>query len=418
MGTGVGKAIEQMRQHDEAGLNYIFSKTYNFVYLRAKNILDQEEDVKNLVQKVYLQMYEMSDALERENLYEWLGKQVYILGSRWYRKRKEREADFIEMEEDELTVEKNRQLEESADFISKTVDQLPYLYQATMYAFYYDYLRVEEIAELMQCEAGIVRNRLNYTRKYLLEAMEESSKDVSFTIETVRAGLRKWSIENCLGMTATQNVYTSICRELGLQAESIYVEGKEFAGVNNTIVYHQQDGLECLKEEILAHSPKAKVNKKQVVCIAAIVIAVTIVIILGVVLAKDAKDHKKTNDSTQITQEDKTEDEQKIVIDETEESAGDGALVQPEDSEYVFPNSDKELLKKEQLQQYTKEQLRLGRNEIYARHGMVFGGELGQYFQSKTWYRLNPAVLRVQDCKTNMIEDQNVEIIKQVEATK
>lgn len=416
METGIGKAIEQIRQHDEAGLNYIFSKTYNYVYLRAKNILDKEEDVKNLMQKVYLQMYEASDKLEREMLYEWLGKRVYTLGSQWYRKRKEREASTIEMEEAELKVEKSRQLEESADFISKTVDQLPYLYQATAYAFYYDYLKVEEIAELMECEAGIVRNRLNYTRKYLLKAMEESTKDVSFTIEAVRVGLRKWSVENCLGMTATQNVYTAICRELGLQAEAIYVEGKDFAGVNNTIVYHEKDGLEHLKEEILLHSPKVKVDKRRILSIAGIVAAIVILAVLGIVLVKGIKDNKKSNDSTQITQEDKTEDEQETVIDDTEESTESEGTVQLEESEYVFPNSDKELLKKEDLQQYTKEQLRLGRNEIYARHGVIFSGELGEYFRTKSWY--HPTVEDLDDNVLSMTEEANIITIQEVEKTK
>ena len=32
-------AMEQMKKNEEQGLNYIYSKTYNYVYLRAKNIL-------------------------------------------------------------------------------------------------------------------------------------------------------------------------------------------------------------------------------------------------------------------------------------------------------------------------------------------------------------------------------------------
>ena len=33
-------------------LNAIYSKTYNFVYLRAKTILEKEEDVQELMKEV------------------------------------------------------------------------------------------------------------------------------------------------------------------------------------------------------------------------------------------------------------------------------------------------------------------------------------------------------------------------------
>ena len=41
MENGMKLAVDQMKQREEAGLNYIYSQTYNFVYLRAKSILKQ-----------------------------------------------------------------------------------------------------------------------------------------------------------------------------------------------------------------------------------------------------------------------------------------------------------------------------------------------------------------------------------------
>lgn len=61
--------------------------------------------------------------------------------------------------------------------------------------------------------------------------------------------------------------------------------------------------------------------------------------------------------------------------------------VQTED-EYVLPYSDTRLVSKQDLQGLTKEECRLARNELYARHGRRFGdgGELQTYFDSKSWY--------------------------------
>lgn len=56
--------------------------------------------------------------------------------------------------------------------------------------------------------------------------------------------------------------------------------------------------------------------------------------------------------------------------------------------EYIFPNSDRAYLTREEVADLTPEQLRLARNEIYARHGRIFQDEeLAAYFGSKSWYQ-------------------------------
>ena len=55
--------------------------------------------------------------------------------------------------------------------------------------------------------------------------------------------------------------------------------------------------------------------------------------------------------------------------------------------EYIFPDSDTQKLTKADLKGLSKKQLRIGRNEIYARHGRKFkDSELQSYFDSKQWY--------------------------------
>ena len=55
--------------------------------------------------------------------------------------------------------------------------------------------------------------------------------------------------------------------------------------------------------------------------------------------------------------------------------------------DYIFPNSSTEYLSAEMLYLMTNEQLKLARNEIYARHGRMFSNpDLQQYFMSKAWY--------------------------------
>ncbi len=56
-------------------------------------------------------------------------------------------------------------------------------------------------------------------------------------------------------------------------------------------------------------------------------------------------------------------------------------------SEYILPNSNSAYLTEADLAALTKEELRLARNEIYARHGRKFKDSgLNDYFMGKSWY--------------------------------
>lgn len=55
--------------------------------------------------------------------------------------------------------------------------------------------------------------------------------------------------------------------------------------------------------------------------------------------------------------------------------------------DYIFPDSDKKLLTEADFKGKTKEELRIGRNEIFARRGRKFQTkDLNDWFSSKDWY--------------------------------
>lgn len=449
MEKGLEGAIEQVKKQNEAGLNYIYSKTYNFVYLRAKTILKNEEDVRKLMQQVYQQAFEFSDELKADNVYEWLGKNTYVIGRRWYRKKKAREMQYLEMDKSELHSHKGEDTETAQEIICEALEQLPDLYHATVFAFYYDYMKVEDIAVMMDCTPGVIMNRLNYAKKYIQKAIEnyyEENKDskvkIAFSVNALCTALRKWAVDNCLGMTVAQNVYYNICKELKLQAGSIYLEGKEFAGINNTIVFHKQDGLESLCEEIQRHVKKEGMDRKKLLLGAAIGAAVLILVIVAAVLLKksDKKEGPQTPQNLQSDvqgdmqgganqvpdtdvsqgQEGGNANNDTEIPDNTVDVGDPGQNNQDSqvDSEYIFPKSNTEKLTREELLRHTKEELRLGRNEIYARHGMIFGEEdLDNYFGSKSWYTPSVNVSEFYDkVEMSLVEEENINLIREVES--
>ncbi len=84
---------------------------------------------------------------------------------------------------------------------------------------------------------------------------------------------------------------------------------------------------------------------------------------------------------------------------ETEVEAADAAGA----ADYVLPESSVRYLERADLENLTAEQLRIARNEIYARHGRLFDDEqLQEYFNGKEWYNgtISPA-----DFSEDMLND-------------
>ena len=85
--------------------------------------------------------------------------------------------------------------------------------------------------------------------------------------------------------------------------------------------------------------------------------------------------------------------------------------------EYIFPDSDKKYLSEDEVRSITIEDMMIGRNEIFARHGYIFQDEgLKAYFESMSWYEGTiPSDQFNSEAVFNDFEKKNVELIKRVE---
>lgn len=84
---------------------------------------------------------------------------------------------------------------------------------------------------------------------------------------------------------------------------------------------------------------------------------------------------------------------------------------------YILPGSNKKKLDKQDLEGLSKQELRIARNEIYARHGRIFNDKkLQDYFESKSWYEgIIPAEEFSDSEELNKIERENILFIKKYE---
>ena len=237
-------------------------------------------------------------------------------------------------------------------------------------------------------------------------------------------------------MTAAQSVYAEICKGANLKPSAFYLEGKEFAGVNNTVVYHKADDWTPIEEQVEKYRPKSGIDNRVLGMIAGVVVLVIVIIVVVALLGKSGDgESKKNSDSNQVEEQkdnqdadnaddpagdegdDQDADNQQQEEQSNDSNSGDsGETV--DDSEYILPESATKALTRADLQGLTKEQLRLARNEIFARHGMIFGVEdLDTYFSSKSWYKPTVQSSEFYDkVEMSLIEEGNIELIQEVES--
>jgi YARHG domain len=84
-------------------------------------------------------------------------------------------------------------------------------------------------------------------------------------------------------------------------------------------------------------------------------------------------------------------------------------------AEFILPQSDQNVLTPADLALLSAAQLRLARNEIYARHGRVFASaDLRAYFGRQPWYRPSPGAVAT----LSTVEQQNVALLQQAEQSR
>jgi len=100
----------------------------------------------------------------------------------------------------------------------------------------------------------------------------------------------------------------------------------------------------------------------------------------------------------------------------TETAMPDEAEAGGDNANDLFPNSSRQLLTRSAIQDLSRQELSLARNEIFARHGFPFRSQaLQNYFAKKAYYTRNP---NATDPPLNSIEKQNLWLIEKLERIK
>ncbi len=135
--------------------------------------------------------------------------------------------------------------------------------------------------------------------------------------------------------------------------------------------------------------------------------------------AKDESDPLFTytvTDLTEVSGDEDAEAEEDDAAAEDAEADDETTAAIDMDGDYILPESNSRNYTEEELADLTADELRLARNEIYARHGRIFDApDLKEYFEGKSWYNGTVDGDDFDNDELNGYEQKNLDLIKELE---
>lgn len=242
-------AIEQLKQGNQDGFPVVYEHTYKYVYSRAKTLCDSPEDIADIVQEAYsILLQNVASLHSNESIFAWLRTVTFHAGSRILKKKKH-ETLLTEENEEWLESLPDESADAESDFVSQEdigiirdcIKRLPDELRAVILAYYYDNLKVEEIAQLLGIPVGTVKSRLFAARKKIKQYIEEEEHRLGYKLHSFNAVSLLMAIRSLLqeNMVAAEvqsaTIYTRIYSELSLSAGSGTAISTTVAGTTPTV---------------------------------------------------------------------------------------------------------------------------------------------------------------------------------------
>lgn len=257
-------SIKRMQTGDETAFAAFYEQTYSYVYAKAKYVMHEEEDALDLTQETFIQAYRGIGSIEDiNNVYAWLGGIVYRQGMRIFNKKKEvltgEEEDYLfeELVSDEATPEESMDEQETVNIVKGIIDELPELQRVAIMAFYYDNMKIDDIAVMCDCSPNTIKSRLNYAKKFLKEKVEEHEKTHNYKLHSLSPVILLLAFKGLFAeqayrmpLQAVKSVYAAACESLGIGAAAVTAVAEGVAALSQATATEGVAAGEAVSEAV------------------------------------------------------------------------------------------------------------------------------------------------------------------------
>lgn len=175
----IGRIVKQVKAGDGAAFAKLYELTYQRLFYLAFSILDNEEDAKDAVQESYIKIFDSIHSLHDDGLFlAWANKIVYSICIRMHARDKAGAMDAGDLYNmadgrDESNPVKAVLKSEKQKVLAEMINKLPPDLRATLLFKYYENMKIQQIASIMDCPCGTVKSRLSTAKKQLKMAINK-----------------------------------------------------------------------------------------------------------------------------------------------------------------------------------------------------------------------------------------------------
>ncbi len=149
------------------------------LYKVMKAILQNEDDVCDAMQETLIDIYENIHKLQKEKYFKTWATRIAI--NECYhiiRKQKINQDKIVKIQTETVAQEKENSSIEKTD-IEIAISKLDKDLRVVVVMYYYNNLKVNDIAEVLQIPAGTVKSRLSRARESLYESLKQEEVSTS-----------------------------------------------------------------------------------------------------------------------------------------------------------------------------------------------------------------------------------------------
>lgn len=176
--------MRELKSGDKTALEIIYKLTYKKVYFFSLSITKDSEMTSDIVQEVYLSVFNSIGSLKDEKLFiAWLNRITYNATMKELAKSKKRPINIPDEELQVKLVDENNPMircieNESTKELMKCILGLKEKYRTVLILKYFNNYKIQEMAELLNCPEGTVKSRLNTAKEALKNELNKNNNKV------------------------------------------------------------------------------------------------------------------------------------------------------------------------------------------------------------------------------------------------
>lgn len=208
---------------DEIAFKEIYTEYYNRIYFQAYLMLQNKEASVDIVQDTFVTVFKQINNLqEPKAFHNWIKKIAYHKTLDFIRKNKKQVSltneDIDSFYASNISdAKKNTNMEDTLvkEYVIKAILNLTPSLKSVALLYFYEDLKVEEIAEVLHISANLVSVRINRAKKQMKQFLQEKEVTPSIYrydgfIPYVIPAIGMWASETALPFEQIQLAYTSL----------------------------------------------------------------------------------------------------------------------------------------------------------------------------------------------------------------